>query len=624
MGAGRTWRVRIGPRAYEIARPDGTAASGARGDSVRSARVLFRAVEQGDRAAREAIEEALGRRREAAAAPHPRDHRARDASQVDALRRDFLFAVESGVLVVRESADGAPGASGGPPRPETEPPPAQEEETTWYEVRVVDEVGQPVSGLGLSFTVAGRASTVPTDGGGIARVTGPRGTVSVVLDRVETAFTLLEPRWRTARTGTPPSGPDVLTIPLVDPFPSTDLRPEKTRTIVLDPPLTTLEVEKVSFVGDHGVMKVNTKDWEDSGPAPTKPEWTRGGKETRPVSYTMKSVVKAQVELSAAPVKGPVEPLELGGKPSFSDLAAFKGDGQARGSPPPAELTAGTLPESVMALRGAIEWKGKTKRTGRELRAGRSDGHAIYVTLGTPDPIDTTQEHGITEKRMAKAVELVAKARALDPHSIVGSLMRLFRFYTLRPSPDVPAEFDHPTFFGSSSGAWPMADYISKSGECQAIVRFVRAVIKQVGCPGTADLVVIWADPDFHGGAKAKEATVPPGGGLHGKSKMVGGERWYACLVDTYPEEGKIYDTEVVGPDYIGLNNFEACLRFEHGGLTKYYGGGAGVYDSAEQVLLAFFGLAWITFATHPSGHSGAKVEKVVKRWRDRAGNILP
>ena len=71
-------------------------------------------------------------------------------------------------------------------------------------------------------------------------------------------------------------------------------------------------------------------------------------------------------------------------------------------------------------------------------------------------------------------------------------------------------------------------------------------------------------------------------------------------------------------------NNFEACLRFEHAGVKRYYGGGAGTYESADEVLLAFYALCWVTFGHKaPTGNGGARIEKVVKRWRDSQGRIV-
>src|SRR5205807_2197114 len=126
--------------------------------------------------------------------------------------------------------------------------------------------------------------------------------------------------------------------------------------------------------------------------------------------------------------------------------------------------------------------------------------------------------------------------------------------------------------FNSAGGAWPMADHMSATGECQAIVRFVRNVIKQVGCPGKTDAVVVWADPDKHEGREVLEAPLGAGG-LNGRKKSVNGQTWYAALSDTPVTEGYRFHE-----GRVGLNNFEACLRFTHKKKTKYYGGGAGAF----------------------------------------------
>jgi hypothetical protein len=89
-------------------------------------------------------------------------------------------------------------------------------------------------------------------------------------------------------------------------------------------------------------------------------------------------------------------------------------------------------------------------------------------------------------------------------------------------------------------------------------------------------------------------------------------------------EDGGLYnidDPSSLG--YIGTNNYEACLIFEHGGVKRYYGGGAGVYVSAAEVLLAFHSLCWFSI-TFVNNVRMVRVEQVVRRWRDRQGNILP
>jgi hypothetical protein len=535
-------------------------------------------------------------------------------------------------VIMRRRSEGysvgpaTPPDPGATPEPEPEPEPV--EEVHWFEVSVVDEVGEPIPNVGLEFSVGSASTSMPTGGGGTARVDGADVTSgSITITNISAVLSALESRWSTARTGSPPSGANVVTIePEAGTTPRLAIRAETTETVVLESPLTKVEAKTITFSGNHALMKVNTTDWTQTGPAHTTPEWTKGNSETRPASYTKGGSVALDLTVDWARIKGPAEPISMTGAARFGNLN-FTGSGEVRGSgaQPLTMSGAPALEDKVQMLSGSIQWNAHGQNNGVDYASGSSTGHKLFVTYNTPESVAGSREEGITEKRMEAAVPLVARANTNDPHDIVAYLMSRFDHYTLRPHPSVPAEFDHPTYFNDIGGAWPMADYINRSGECQAIVRFVRAAIKQVGVPGTADLVVVWSDPDVNGGSTALEEVSPPGGGLNGKTKVVGGKTWYACLVDTYPVEGQIYDTQELNAHYMGLNNFEACLRFEHGGVKRYYGGGAGAYTSANQVLLAFYALAWVSFGhTHPTtGNRGAKVEKVVKRWRDSSGNIL-
>jgi hypothetical protein len=222
--------------------------------------------------------------------------------------------------------------------------------------------------------------------------------------------------------------------------------------------------------------------------------------------------------------------------------------------------------------------------------------------------VATDQEDGVTLKRMEKAVEHVGAASSLDPHTIVAHLMALLPAYTLKTNPAVPARFKHPTYFNTVGGAWPIADHLPQVAECQAIVRFVRAVIRQVGCPGQAKAVVVWSDPDVGGGATVLEADFGATT-LHDRKKTVGGKSWYPALIDRDP----------VGPGSrfpTGMNMYEACLKFEHGGVMKYYGGGAGIYDSKDEVIMAFHALVWMSYDVDAAGDTVYVVEEIVRRYR--------
>jgi hypothetical protein len=203
--------------------------------------------------------------------------------------------------------------------------------------------------------------------------------------------------------------------------------------------------------------------------------------------------------------------------------------------------------------------------------------------------------------------------------------MGKFDGYTLERNPAVPKECRHPKYLPGYldpkdktswvdpyklGGAWLAADYINYGAECQAIVRFVRGVIFQLGCPGEARTVVIWSDPDVNAGNTTLEADWGKGG-LGGKpSKKVGAEYWFASLADK-----PVYEDSYA--DGVGLNNFEACLKFAADKKTLYYGGGVqGAYESKEQIIQAFFAVAWFTTELQPSGATRDICRKVVKKHR--------
>jgi len=216
---------------------------------------------------------------------------------------------------------------------------------------------------------------------------------------------------------------------------------------------------------------------------------------------------------------------------------------------------------------------------------------------------------------MNAAVRLVERVRSNDPHTIVKSLMSRFRGYTLERNDQVPREYSHPTYFNDVGGAWPIAENIGATGECQAIVRFVRNVIHQVGCPGKAEAVVVFANP--YNGNPIERAFGDKG--MSGSGFIpYNGKQVTPWLVDQVVEEGRWYPPSHTrlpgGGGSPGINNYEACLKFTHG-HTKYYAGGVqhGIFNSMEEVIQVFNALVW----AYVDPASGAfYVEKIVRRYR--------
>ena len=141
------------------------------------------------------------------------------------------------------------------------------------------------------------------------------------------------------------------------------------------------------------------------------------------------------------------------------------------------------------------------------------------------------------------------------PHVIVSHLMKQFKDYELNAKKELE-KFIHPTYMNMSvGGAWPIADFIKPSAECQAIVRFVRNVINQLGVPGTAETLYVFAKPESPNDAQ--------------ESDQRNGYKKHA-LVDrpiTDSDVGKVFPPSHTRTDSgisMGFNQYEACMRFSY------------------------------------------------------------
>lgn len=123
-----------------------------------------------------------------------------------------------------------------------------EEPTTWFEVRLEDELGQAISGIGLSMMVDGTRESVTTDGGGTARFDEAHtsfASVSVA-DHPALRSALVE-RWSEVRDGEwmqPNGHRDHTFLRYGEPLPAVALESKTPHTVVLQP-----RVSRVRLVG---------------------------------------------------------------------------------------------------------------------------------------------------------------------------------------------------------------------------------------------------------------------------------------------------------------------------------------------------------------------------------------
>ena len=415
--------------------------------------------------------------------------------------------------------------------------------------------------------------------------------------------------------------------------------------------ITLVKVIKLTFKTDHATkapavaMKDNNSDWGNSGSPFSKPEWTYGNK-SKPVSHTKNSAVTVEVVFDVYPRNAGTTACTVKGKSAFGALEfSVAGNIQGGGAQTFTATSSNNLPDKVTKLTGDITWTVETTEDG-PFDAGASWGHTVYVTLDTPVSIVGKSEEGITEKRMDVAVREVEKVASNDPHKIIEKLVNIFQSYTLTDSMPPPGvspvpvgswTYGHCKYFGPM-GAWPIIDYVGDAGQCQAIVRFVRAAAKQVGCPGEIKIMLVYATPLVNDGKTVIEDEFEAVrgergmGGLNGNpndpdpakqghpKKVVNGKEWQAALFDRSPRAvGTLFEAggdDNGKPPYMGPNNYEACLKFTANGITRYYGGGMpGLsFDTKELVLSAAFpALVWVSLPPAPPGRTFLKVEQIIK-----------
>lgn len=118
-----------------------------------------------------------------------------------------------------------------------------------FEVRVVDDIGDPVEGVDLELLVGGQAKIVKSDAEGIARHDAPGpDTAGVRLPDLAAVRETLAPRWAEDHEGeTPEPSADVLHVPVRTTWRGATLDRGKPRTLVLLPSLVCVRLTGMHF-----------------------------------------------------------------------------------------------------------------------------------------------------------------------------------------------------------------------------------------------------------------------------------------------------------------------------------------------------------------------------------------
>jgi hypothetical protein len=347
----------------------------------------------------------------------------------------------------------------------------------------------------------------------------------------------------------------------------------KTTTIRYQPfrcifiPIDQLEINSLSFLSDHQVMKDYTADWDDGGALYSKPDWLSSN--ANPVSHTKNKKVKVKLKLTATPPNASVQKGRLKG--TGPDGLEFD-TGEISFKAGNNEVTLESkqpLTDKINEISFKINWT--LEGLSSTITPAETE-NMMFITMGKPTA--PARNPGITFKRLRQAVSAVALAGSNDPHAIVKFILGRWGVFNL----DIVYD-----------NAWELADDTINpvtgtyfGADCQTIVRYTENIIKMVGCPGTSKFVVVWAKvpTPVHGECNAAY-----------KPNVSDPKQWFNDYNPRDPAKALWRATLLDGDDR--HNRYEACLEFEHGGNKKYYAGGVGEKASPDEVILVFKSLSW-------------------------------
>jgi LysM repeat protein len=348
-----------------------------------------------------------------------------------------------------------------------------------------------------------------------------------------------------------------------------------------------IEVKSITFLNDHEKLVKNTTDWTKKGAEIKEPKWDLTHSD--PVVVTMGSTLQCKIVFS---VQGPSVlkidgDFEGNGNWQFNTFAGHK-------IFQPKETTIDvtgqdTIPEIVSKFENCnIAWKVKGAKG--EIDAGTAGPITFFSILGTP-LIQNNPEDGLTTRRMEIAVEWVNACGTIVPVEIVEKLFDRYKVYTLgfdylpqnlqdelAKDPLKKKALSDAGFAAyvndKVGGAWPLAEFEKYGGECQAIVRLVRGILHQVGCPGIIELKYVNAVIDSSYIVKTKVLDV--GTRVTGPDSKKG----YA-LVDGAVSVGQFCTSADAG-----FNNYEAYMKYTYPvsgkNMAAWFGGGAGKFGEVD------------------------------------------
>jgi hypothetical protein len=325
-----------------------------------------------------------------------------------------------------------------------------------------------------------------------------------------------------------------------------------------------MTVTALEYVNDHGLLTDYQKDFQSGGQKFSKPQWTSSpNSHSYPASYSIDKYIEVYLTVEVKPANACPEVGTIKGNTKQGVLFEVKDWTFRPGVNRIFMIARKALEHEIQIIDFEVLWE----VSGTSVRLdffGDTTWNTIYVTYDTPYN-DTDLDNEVTEKRLKWICTLTnGDTNGHDSLQKIHDFSGGFALGANTPDPH-----------------WMIATGLRC--ECVDLAKFYMLSAEILGLKTGG---VLYLYPKLSKGTKespnpqdmdtrAVRTSVPP----HGEY-----QRWHGSPVPT--EDLMLVDNNG------GWNRYEACYKFTHPDkagkmLTRYYAGGAGIYDTKEEVMKA-------------------------------------
>lgn|ERR1039457_2856821 len=319
--------------------------------------------------------------------------------------------------------------------------------------------------------------------------------------------------------------------------------------------ITAINIVSVEFVSDHNLLKNYNTDWKSGGVRFPKPEWTPAAQ--FPVSHSMDKQVEIKLTIEVLPANACPETGKIRGEAPDGLVFEEASHTFSPGKQTISLKSAQKLPKKVNVMDFRIAWT----TTGTSVSISPSATvNKMYVTYDTPYN-DTPFENDVTEKRLAWVCGLCKGDT--NGHDSVKKIHDSTGTYDLSSSTPSPH--------------WKIAG--GAHAQCMDLSNFYMLAAEMLGLRTG---VIVYLFPQI--GKTTKEST----NSSDSQRRPVSSSHAASTTHNSFNPNEKIALLDFSQ----GWNNYEACFKFTHPdstgtSKTRYYAGGADIYDSKEEVMKA-------------------------------------